>query len=523
MKVFLKCFSLLFILSANLYADVNMPSLFGDNMVLQRDIPLNVWGWASPGENVKVTFAGQTVSSTADNAGKWAVKLAPVTLNKEAQEMTVSGKNKLSFKNILVGDVWLCSGQSNMELPVLKAADAKDEVASSENPLIRHMAVSPTISLYPQDEVQSNKWNLAGPQTTSGFTAAGYYFAKEIVKETGIPVGLINASRGGTKIEPWTPAEAFRKIPELKSISEQVDAWIPTTEIGKKSFGKYIEDIKAWIPAAEAALKEGRMTPSLPLAPGSTNSFHSPTSVFNGTINPLINYGIKGVIWYQGEANGGEDEIYTHKMNALISSWRSLWKEGDFPFYYVQLANFRTSYPDNPAGGNLWTKTREAQLKTMSVVPNTGMAVIIDIGEADDIHPKNKQDVGKRLAAWALAKDYGKKIVYSGPLYKELKVEGNKIRISFDHVVTGLITGKKAGIAPVKETPSEKLKWIAIAGEDKKWYWADAVIDGNTLIVSSEKVQTPVAVRYAYAMNPEGANLYNKEGFPASPFRTDNW
>jgi sialate O-acetylesterase len=528
MKFFLKCISLLFILSANLYADVKMPQLFGDNMVLQRDIPLNVWGLADKGEKVTVSFAGQEKQSTAGEDGRWMVKLDPLKVSSTAQTMTVSSSQiskspNLQFKNVLVGDVWVCSGQSNMELPVLKAANAKEEVASSENPLIRHMSISPTISLYPQDEVQSNKWNVAGPQATAGFTAAGYYFAKEIVKETGIPVGLINASRGGTKIEPWTPAEAFRKFPELKSTSEEVDAWIPTTEIGKKSFGKYIEDIKAWIPAAEAALKEGRMTPPLPHAPGSTISFHSPTMAFNGTISPLMNYGIKGVIWYQGEANGGEDEIYTHKMNALVSSWRSLWKEGDFPFYYVQLANFRTSNPDNPAGGDLWTKTREAQLKTMPVVKNTGMAVIIDIGEAGDIHPKNKQDVGKRLAAWALAKDYGKNIVYSGPLYKDFKVEDGKIRLSFDHVGTGLITGKKEGIAPVKVTPNEKLKWIAIAGEDKKWYWADAVIDGNTVLVSSEKVQKPAAVRYAYAMNPEGANLYNKEGFPASPFRTDNW
>ena len=245
--------------------------------------------------------------------------------------------------------------------------------------------------------------------------------------------------------------------------------------------------------------------------------------IFNSMVSPLINYGIKGAIWYQGEANGGEGESYTHKMNALISGWRSLWKQGDFPFYYVQLANYQTSNPDNPAGGDGWAKTREAQLKTMAVVPNTGMAVIIDIGETSDIHPKNKQDVGKRLAAWALAKDYGKKIVYSGPTYKEFKVEGNKIRISFDHTGNGLVAGKKEGLSPIKETPNGKLGWVAIAGEDKKWYWADAVIDGDTILVSSEKVPQPVAVRYAFAMNPQGANLYNKEGFPATPFRTDNW
>jgi sialate O-acetylesterase len=541
MRVFSKCLILLFILSANLYADVKMPPFFGDNMVLQRDIPLNVWGWADKGEKVTVSFMGQektaiavddgNPSSSKDSAAaRWIVKLDPLKAASTPQTMTVSSSQiskspNLQFKNVLVGDVWICSGQSNMQMVVSGSTNAKEEIAASENPLIRQMAIGPTISLYPQDDISPSKlgWVVAGPLTTASFTAAGYFFAREIVKETGVPVGLINTSWGGTRIEPWTPAEAFRTIPELKSISEQVDAWIPTTETGKKAFLKYIDDIKIWIPSAELALKEGRMTPSLPSAPGAGNSNTHPTMIFNSMVNPLINYGIKGAIWYQGEANGGEGESYTHKMNALVSGWRSLWKQGDFPFYFVQLANYRTSSLDNPAGGDIWTKTREAQLKTMSVVPNTGMAVIIDIGEAVDIHPKNKQDVGKRLAAWALAKDYGKKIVYSGPLYKESKVEGNKIRISLDHVGGGLVAAKKEGISPIKETPDQKLKWVAIAGEDKTWYWADAVIDGNTILVSSEKVQKPVAVRYAYAMNPEGANLYNKEGFPASPFRTDNW
>jgi sialate O-acetylesterase len=361
------------------------------------------------------------------------------------------------------------------------------------------------------------------PSTTGYFTAAGYYFAREIVKETGIPVGLIHSSQGGTRIEPWTPAEGFRKIPELKSISDKTDSCIPTTEIGKATFLKYIEDMKAWMPAAEAALKEGRMTPSAPLMPGSTNVESSPTMLFNGMINPLVNYGIKGVLWYQGEGNGGEDMIYAHKMNALVSGWRALWKEGDFPFYFVQLANYQTSSPDNPTGGDGYAKVRDAQRRTLSIVPNTGMAVAIDIGESADIHPKDKQDVGKRLAALALVKDYGKKTVPSGPLLKDFKVEGGKIRMTFDYVGSGLTVAKKDGIAAFQETPGEKLKWIAIAGADKKWYWADAVIDGETVVASSNKVPEPVAVRYAFAHNPQGANLYNKDGFPASPFRTDNW
>ncbi|OGV39623.1 MAG: hypothetical protein A2020_02855 [Lentisphaerae bacterium GWF2_45_14] len=518
------CFAILFLACAILHANVKMPSIFSDDMVLQRDIPLNVWGWASPSEKVTVSFAGQTVSADADKNGKWEVKLNPVPLNKDAQEMTVSGKNKLIFKNVLVGDVWVCSGQSNMQMAVNGVLDAGNEIASSNNLLIRQIKINTKTALYPKDDVSSSKWTPASPQTVAFFTAAGYFFAREIAKEADVPVGLINTSWGGTRIEPWISEAGFRKIPELKSISEQVDGWISTTETGKKNFLKYIEEMKVWIPAAETALNEGKMPPPSPILPGLTNDHQKPTMIFNAMVNPIIRYGIKGAIWYQGESNGYEGGSYAHKMNALISDWRSLWKQGDFPFYFVQLANYQRSNPDRPEGGDGWAKLREAQLKTLSVVPNTGMAVIIDIGDDANIHPENKQDVGKRLAAWALAKDYGKNVVPSGPLYKGFKVEGNKIRISFDHIGNGLIAGEKKGLAPMRETPRAGLKSFAIAGADKKWYWADAVIDGDTVLVACGKVPKPIAVRYAFSMNPpQGVNLYNKEGLPASPFRTDSW
>lgn len=518
----LMCLVLFFFVSANLCADVKMPAFFNDNMLLQRNIPVNIWGWATPDENVTVSFANQKVSTIAGKDGKWLVKLNPLNLNKKAQALVIEGPNKIVIKNVLVGDVWVCSGQSNMEMTVQETINAKDEIATSENPFIRHMKVNNSISLYPKEELLCSKWDIAGPQNTSTFTAVGYYFAREIVKQTGVPVGLINTSWGGTRIEPWTPAEAFRKIPELKNISEQVDLWIPTTETGKKVFLKYIENMKAWISTAEITVKEGRIPAAMPLAPGSTNTQTTPTMIFNNMVNPLVNYGIKGTIWYQGESNGKDGNIYIHKMNALISGWRTCWQQGNFPFYFVQLANFQTSDPNNAAGGERWAYLREAQLKTLSVVPNTGMAVIIDIGETANIHPRDKQDVAIRLAAWALNDVYGIKSVHSGPLFKCFRVEGNKIRISFDHVGSGLVSGVKIGIAPFKAS-DDKLKWFAIAGTDQKWYWADAIIDGNTVLVSSDKVSEPVAVRYAFAMNPEGANLYNKEGFPASPFRTDNW
>lgn len=520
------CFAILFMACASLMADVKMPSVFSNNMVLQRDIPLNVWGWAAPGEKVTVSFAGQTVSADADKDGNWAVKLSPVAMNKNPQEFKVSGKNSLVFKNVLVGDVWVCSGQSNMAMVVNNCLNAKQEADASANPLIRQIKVNMTSALYPEKDasVPPQKWVEANPGNTPWFTAAGYFFAREIVKETGIPVGLINTSWGGTPIEPWTPIQGFKKVPELKNIADQVDAWLPATEKGKKNFLKYIEDMKVWMPKAELALKDGTMPPPAPLMPGITNDYKKPTMIFNAMVSPIMKYGIKGALWYQGEANGGEGMSYANKMNALISGWRELWAQGDFPFYFVQLANFQTSNPNDPAGADGWARCREAQTKTLSIVPNTGMAVIIDIGEAKDIHPKDKQDVGKRLAAWALAKDYGKNNVVSGPLYKSFKVEGNKIRVSFDHIGGGLVAGEKSFLDPFKETPGAALKSFAIAGADKKWYWADAVIDGDTVVVSSKDVPAPVAVRYAFSYNPpQGVNFYNKETLPASPFRTDSW
>jgi sialate O-acetylesterase len=257
--------------------------------------------------------------------------------------------------------------------------------------------------------------------------------------------------------------------------------------------------------------------------PGPGPGVGEPTRLYNGMIAPVVPYAIRGALWYQGESNGGEGATYLHKMSALVGGWRQVWSEGDFPFYYVQLANFQQSDPSKPAGGDGWANLREAQLKAL-VIPNTGMAVIIDIGDAANVHPKDKQDVGKRLALWALAGTYGKKdLVFSGPLYKSHAIAGNKIRIAFDHVGGGLIVGEKRGLAPVAEVKDGKLKWFAIAGEDNVWHWADAVIDGPTVVVSSAEVANPVAVRYAFAMNPEGANLYNKEGLPASPFGMTDW
>ena len=336
---------------------------------------------------------------------------------------------------------------------------------------------------------ESAAWLPCKPTTGNRFTAVGLYFGRKLQMETGVPIGLIKTAWNGTRIEPWISPAGLASVKELPPVTG-----LPAEY---KSDGGY------------------------------PSTWHC---LYNGKIHPLIRYGIKGAIWYQGESNGDEGETYYQKLRALIGGWRTAWGEGEFPFYLVQLAGrFSSDYTPagkDPAGGDGWAKIRMAQFKALTI-PHTGMAVAMDLAdvrEPGDIHPKNKRDVGERLALWALAKDYGKKdLVYSGPLYKEMKIEGNKIRIVFDSVGSGLTVATKKGFAPVVKEPQGKLKRFAIAGEDKKWAWADAVIDGKTVVVSSPEVPKPVAVRYAYTMSGDDCNLYNNEGLPASPFRTDDW
>ena len=515
--------SLLLALAAGpLSAEVRMAAIFGNNMVLQREIAIPVWGWADPGEAVSVKFAGQQKTATAGSDGRWQVKLDALQATAKGATMVVSGKNTLQLGNVVVGDVWVCSGQSNMEWVVASSANRDAEIAAAKYPAIRHVKIGHHNQRRPVDDLALRPtWAVCSPQTVAGFTAVGYFFGRTLHQELGVPIGLIGSNWGGTRIEPWTPPEGFRRVPELKSLSARVDTWDPTIDAGNEAYGKTVVQLKEWLPVAEKALKAREPVPPFPRLPEPGLSHQEPTKLYNGMIHPIIPYAIRGAIWYQGESNGGEGISYYHKKRALIGGWRGLWGQGDFPFYFVQLANFR-SVTDDPKGDDGWARIREAQTKCLEI-PNTGMAVIIDIGEARDIHPRNKQDVGARLALWALAKDYGRDIVYSGPIYKQQVVEGRKIRVSFDHVGSGLMVGEKKGLEPTREVPNGQLRRFAIAGADKKWHWADAKIDGNTVLVSCEQVAKPVAVRYAFATNPEGCNLYNKEGLPASPFRTDNW
>jgi len=510
---------LTFITAPAAVAAPRLPGFFTDNMVLQRDKPVPIWGWADPGETVTVEFAGQKHPATADEHGRWTVTLDPMEASSEGRTLAVGENIKLA--NVLVGDVWLCSGQSNMAMTAGGVRNAKDELASATLPLIRHVKFANVTAGSPRDDIRA-PWVVCSPNTARGFTAVGFFFARKLHEELKVPIGLINSSWGGTMIEPWTAPEGFAMVPELKALADKLNAVLPTTEAGRATHGKALNDVKKWVAEAEKALEAKRSFPPLPGVPSVGTRNTTPTAIYNAMIRPLIPFAIRGAVWYQGESNGREGESYFHKMQALIGGWRALWKQGDFPFFFVQLASFQKP-TDVPRGGDGWAMLREAQRKSLSIT-NTGMAVIIDIGEARDIHPKNKQDVGLRLALWALTNEYGRKdVVPSGPLYKSHKAEGNTLRIEFDHAGGGLMVGKKDGLSPAVEVPDGTLKRFAVAGEDRRWFWADAKIDGNTVALSSPAVAAPVAARYAFSMNPEGCNLYNREGLPASPFRTDDW
>jgi sialate O-acetylesterase len=450
-------------------------------------MPAPVWGTASPGEKVTVSFAGQTKSAEAGQDGKWKVVLDPLKTSATGAALTVAGNNTIELKNVLVGEVWICSGQSNMEWAVRSALNPQEEIAAADHPQIRLYNVPAHLTAATPQTNCPGTWQVCSPDSVGGFSAVGYFFGRRLQSELKVPIGLVGSNWGGTRIEPWTTLEGFQSVPELKELAASV----------------------AEMQAKAAKGEEVKVTNTTPAAIG------------NAMVLPLAPFAMRGAIWYQGESNGSEGESYYHKTRALVSGWRKLFNP-DLAFYWVQLANFQQP-TDDPAGGNGYANVREAQRKALSI-PNTGMAVIIDIGEAGDIHPKNKQDVGWRLSQWALHQTYGRSdLVPSGPLYKSHKLEDGAIRIAFDNVGGGLMVGSKTGLEPAAEAKDRQLKRFAIAGEDKKWHWAEAVIDGNTVVVKSAEVASPVAVRYAYSMNPEGANLYNKEGIPASPFRTDNW
>lgn len=463
---------LLFVGHATL-ADVRLPQIFGNGMVLQRNQPIAVWGWADPNESITVSLNKQTKTITATSEGKWLLQLDAERAG-GPYDLAIKGKNKLEFADVLIGDVWICSGQSNMEWPVRASANAEEEIASANYPNIRHVKIPNTVAGEPQLDIDGAvTWQEATPANVGNFTAVGYFYARELHSKLDVPIGLINTSWGGTMVETWASKEAFEQDPE---------------------FAAMIADL----PELEAEAIKGK-----------PNAY--PTLLFNAMVSPLIPYTIKGAIWYQGESNAGRAYQYRKAFPLLIKDWRQRWGLGDFPFYFVQLASFKAA-GGTSATGSTWAELREAQTMTLSM-PHTGMAVTTDIGETDDIHPRNKQDVGKRLALVALHDAYGKKVDYSGPVYKHFKASGNRLVVKFDHTAGGLVA--KAG--------SAELLGFEIAGDDQQFKPAQATIKGNTVVLHSDAVAKPVAVRYAWADDAGGSNLFNGAGLPAVPFRTDDW
>lgn len=446
--------------AASVQADVRLPKIFGDHMVLQQKLPIQVWGWADNGEEVTVTIGEKKATATAAADGKWRVTLDALEAGGPV-EMTVAGKNSITLTDVLIGEVWVGSGQSNMQWTVAASDNAEQEIAAADFPRIRLFTVARKAAAEPQEDVEG-VWTTATPETVKNFSAVAYFFGRELHKELDVPVGMINTSWGGTIVEAWTSHETLQSDPDFQAILER-----------SKNFQE--------------------------------NNPNQASVLYNGMIKGLIPFGIRGAIWYQGESNVGRAEQYAELFPAFIADWRKNWAQGEFPFLFVQLAPFRYQGQDPRSLAELW----EAQLKTLSVI-NTGMAVTTDIGNVKDIHPKNKQEVSRRLALWARAAVYGQDVVYSGPLYKSMQVEDKKVRLSFKHADGGLVA--KDG----------ELTHFQIAGDDGEFVPAKATIEGETIVVSSDQVEKPAAVRFAWDDVAE-PNLFNDAGLPASPFRTDTF
>ena len=495
---FISIFAICFCFNIN--ANITLPAILSDNMVLQQKSTVKIWGNATVGEqiNVSTSWNKKTVSTTADENGKWLVKIATPAAARN-QSISIQGKNTVEIKNILIGEVWLCSGQSNMDFQLSVGAgwrtgviDYDTQMKDADYPEIRLFQIKQTTSLTELDDCEG-EWLVCNVENLKTFSSVGFFFGRELYKNIKTPIGLIQSSWGGTPAEAWTKMSVIEQdniyTKLLKNYRETERAY-PT------ELKKYEEDRATF----EKARAEGNTEIKSPRKPLGVNHSKSLATLWNAMINPVVNFDIKGVIWYQGESNDVRHSDYKQAFSNMINSWRKEWGKGDFPFYFVQIA----PYHDMPP------QIREAQLQTWLSVKNTGMAVITDAGDSLDIHPRNKFIPAERLARWALAKDYGKKIAFSGPLYKSVKITGDKAVLTFDYTNDGLMA------------KGDKLTGFAIAGDDKQFYPATAVIEGKKVVVYSEKVKNPVAVRYGFDKFFR-VNLYNGVGLPASPFRTDSW
>ena len=540
MKTTLRTISVILLAgAASASADVSLTSLFGHNMVLQRDMPVPVWGRAAPGEPVTVNFGSVTAKTVAGTDGKWSVRLPALKADAAGMPLVIAGANTLTFTNVLVGDVWLCSGQSNMEYGYRSLAKPEQIV----DPQIRTFCVLKSASLTPLEETMfirpeigldtgMGHWQLNNPAGPwGGFSAVGYFFGRAIHKQTGVPVGLIGSYWGGTPAQAWTSLEGLQSVPSLTNHVNGVMTLNPNV---KRKFPvrweDYVVAMKKWDKEAripyeqsrrewERAVREAK-TAGKPAPPEPRMAFPRPqdpgcvgvaTTLFNGMINPLIPFAIKGVVWYQGESNANDGKGYGVLFPAMIRDWRRRWGQGDFPFCFVSVAGFEV--PTNNPSRGLWAALREGQAQALSL-PNTGMAVAIDVGARHDIHPTNKVAVAERLARVARRVAYGEDLVSDGPTFAALAVKGARIEVTFDHAGSGLVWGR--GNADREGFGFE------VAGTNRQWFAATADIAGTHVVVGSDQVPAPVAVRYAWDDYPP-CRLYNQEGLPAVPFRTDDW
>lgn len=542
--------SLLVALAAALHAaELKLATPFMDHMVLQREMPVPIWGTAEAGEKITVEFAGQMKTAMADTSGKWRVTLDKMPASAESRELTVSGRSEQKISDVLVGEVWLASGQSNMGFPLNSAHNAAEVLPQAGDAQLRFFLVKTKTAAEPQTE-GLGKWNIATPDTAKNFSGVAYFFAREIRRNQKVPVAVLQAAWGGTDIETWISLVGLNLNPPL---TKPLGLWnkalidYETIKANPHLVADYIKDLKQWqaevAPAYNAILKQYNADKSAgkavgenprPARPEPTNPDpmgipspsrrpSTPTVNFNGMIAPVIPYAVRGVIWYQGENNGGRGLEYRELFPRLIEDWRNGWKQAggtDFPFLFVQLpCNGSDATPVAESG---WPWLREAQLLALKV-PRTGMAVTIDVGNPKDVHPADKLDVGQRLALIARKLAYDETVVASGPLFTQFKIDGGKVHVEFAEIGSGLMVGQQPWCAlGVKSFPKDRLIGFYLAGKDKKWMEADATIDGGSVVVRSALVPSPVAVRYGWANSPR-CNLYNKEGLPASPFRTDDW
>ena len=479
--------ALLFAVAPNAWAEVRLPGIFADHMVLQRERPIQVWGWADKGEGVTVEFAGQTAKATGGDDGAWSVTLKPLAASVKGRELRVQNASRtFVISDVVVGEVWHASGQSNMAMTVGSMAKelepVKIDIAAADLPAIRVCRIHEAESPQALDDLRAKaSWKLCSPATASSFSGAAFYFARQLHTKLGVPVGIIDSSRGGTPIEPFIPREAFGTHPTLSR----------ELELGDRNDLDGIWKLPGGVRARDANWLPGRL--------------------FNSRLAPIARFAVRGAIWYQGESNCGVGEDprdYQHKMRALITGWRRAFGNEQMPVYFVQL-------PGSGAG-NGWPYLREQQ-RLAADMPHSGMVVTVDIDGAG-IHPPNKIDVGRRLALWALGNDYGKQVAFTGPMFERQEIQGDKVILHFQYADSGLMVAAKEGLAVPREAPDAELAHFELVDKDGVWWPADAHIDGKTVVVRNAKVRSPVAVRYAYEVTPENCNLYSRDGLPASPF-----